>query len=118
MNDDHCEVFCFHREAVDQVKETMLNDQEIGKLAQTFKVLGDPTRVKILFALSQCELCVCDLAKALEISQSAISHQLRLLRAMSLVKNRKEGLMVYYTLDDGHILGLFNQGLDHVRHSD
>ncbi len=117
MADDTCQVFCFNPKAIEQIREAMLDGREIEKLAQTFKVLGDPTRVKILFALSQRELCVCDLAKALGISQSAVSHQLRLLRTMSLVKYRKQGLMVYYSLDDDHILCLFKQGLDHVLHS-
>ncbi|HZW82800.1 MAG TPA: metalloregulator ArsR/SmtB family transcription factor [Candidatus Deferrimicrobium sp.] len=117
MVEDNCQVFCFNPEATSQVKENMLQDQEILKLSQTFKVLGDPTRVKILYALSQLELCVCDLATVLGMSQSAISHQLRVLRTTNLVKFRKEGLMVYYSLDDGHILGLFEQGLEHVRHA-
>lgn len=86
------------------------------RLAETFKTLGDPTRIKIIHALSQTELCVCDLAELLDMSQSATSHQLRVLRTNRLVKYRKEGRTVYYSLDDDHILLLFNQGLIHVLH--
>lgn len=116
MPEDSCEIYCINQAAVEKVKQEMLQSREVEKLAQTFKVLGDPTRVKILFALSRQEVCVCDLAAVLGMTQSAVSHQLRLLRTMNLVKYRKEGLMVYYSLDDSHILGLFSQGLDHVRH--
>ena len=85
-------------------------------LAETFKILSDGTRIKILQALSQEELCVCDLAEVVEMSQSSVSHQLRLLRTARLVKFRKAGKMVYYSLDDEHIVQLFSQGLAHIRH--
>jgi DNA-binding transcriptional ArsR family regulator len=86
----------------------------LSELANTFKVLGDPTRVRILYALSIEELCVCDIAALIEASQSAISHQLRLLRSAKLVKFRKEGKMAYYSLDDDHIRNLFKEGIQHV----
>ncbi len=86
------------------------------RLAETFRALSDPTRVRIISALAQQELCVCDLAAVLGMSPSAISHQLRLLRMMGLVRHRKEGRMVYYALDDEHIYHLFCDGLEHVRH--
>lgn len=93
-----------------------ISEENYQHLAELFKALGDPTRIKIIHALSQTELCVCDLAESLEMSQSAISHQLRVLRNNRLVKYRKEGRTVFYSLDDEHILLLFNQGLCHVLH--
>lgn len=87
---------------------------EVDELAETFRVLGDPTRVRILDALAAAELCVCDLATLLGLSESAVSHQLRLLRTMRIVRSRREGRMVFYALDDHHVTGLFEQGLEHV----
>lgn len=87
-------------------------------LAETFKVLGDTTRVRILDALSHAEVAVCDLAELLDLTQSAVSHQLRLLRGARLVKSRRDGQHVYYTLDDQHIVKLFEQGLEHVQERD
>ena len=113
---DKCEVQCIHKEKVLKVKEKDLSPVEILNLADIFKALGDPTRVKILHALSQEELCVCDLAEVLEMQQSAVSHQLRILRNLRLVKHRKEGKMVFYSLDDEHIINLFAEGLAHIRH--
>jgi DNA-binding transcriptional ArsR family regulator len=86
------------------------------RLAQTFKVLGDATRVRILSALAGTELCVCDLADALQMTPSAISHQLSILRRMRLVRTRKQGRQVFYALDDEHIEQLFQRGLEHVAH--
>ncbi len=113
---DVCEVFSADPEAVAEARRAMLAEPVITGLADTFSALGDPTRVKILHALSQRELCVCDLASLLEMTPSAISHQLRLLRHLRLVKHRKEGRMVHYSLDDQHVLDLFQRGLEHVRH--
>jgi DNA-binding transcriptional ArsR family regulator len=93
---------------------TPLSDATVTALAETFKVLGDTTRVRILDALSHAELCVHDLAARVGISESAVSHQLRLLRGMRLVRPRRDGRLVYYALDDQHIVGLFAQGLEHV----
>ena len=86
-------------------------------LAETFKVLGDVTRVRILDAISRSELCVGDIAELLGLSESAVSHQLRLLRSMRLVRPRRDGQMIFYTLDDQHIVRLFEQGLEHVQES-
>jgi ArsR family transcriptional regulator len=91
-----------------------LTDASVVALAETFKVLGDTTRVRILDALSRSELCVHDLAARVGMSESAVSHQLRLLRGMRLVRPRRDGRNMYYTLDDQHIVGLFVQGLEHV----
>ena len=95
-------------------KRAPLTDATATALAETFKVLGDTTRVRILDALTRSELCVHELAGRVGISESAISHQLRLLRGMRLVRARRDGRNVYYTLDDQHIVGLFVQGLEHV----
>jgi len=86
----------------------------VQALAETFRILGDPTRVRIVDALSEGELCVCDIAEQVGISESAVSHQLRLMRTMRIVRGRREGRCVYYTLDDQHVLSLFQQGLRHV----
>ncbi len=110
-----CEVFCINQKKVDAVRKLMQTDGVIKKLAQTFKVLGDPTRTQILYALTQDELCVCDIACLLSKTQSAVSHQLRVLRNLDLVKYRKEGKIAYYSLNDIHIQNLFAEGLEHVR---
>jgi ArsR family transcriptional regulator len=86
----------------------------VQALADTFRILGDPTRVRIVDALSEGELCVCDIAEQVGISESAVSHQLRLMRTMRIVRGRRAGRCVYYTLDDQHVLSLFQQGLRHV----
>jgi len=96
------------------LKPRLLGDGSASALAETFKVLGDVTRVRILDALSRAELCVGDLAELLGVSESAVSHQLRLLRGMRLVRPRRDGRLVFYALDDHHIVGLFAQGLQHV----
>ena len=112
--DTLCELFKIDAKKVNKVKEDLPEDDIIIKLADTFRVLGDPTRTRILLALSQKELCVCELTFLLNISQSAISHQLRILRNMNLVKYRKDGRMVYYSLDDSHIKSLIEEGLNHM----
>ena len=114
-NLDSCDVFHLDPAKVATLKNTLLGDGSVVALAETFKVLGDTTRVRILDALARAELCVCDIARLLVLSESAVSHQLRLLRGMRLVRPRRAGRMVYYTLDDRHIVGLFAQGLEHVQ---
>jgi DNA-binding transcriptional ArsR family regulator len=94
----------------------LLDDATAGRLAETFKALSDPTRVRMISALRQAEMCVGDLSRCLNMEQSAVSHQLRLLRQLRLVRARKIGRHVFYALDDEHIHGLFLQGLDHVQH--
>jgi DNA-binding transcriptional ArsR family regulator len=107
-------IFYVNGGKVNSVKKMIKSNDVFVGLAQTFKVLGDPTRTKIIFALSKEELCVCDIAAFLGISQSATSHQLRVLRNMSLVKYRKEGRTAYYSLDDNHIKNLFDEGVRHI----
>jgi len=115
MNECGCNYSERHDKNVDKVRVKMLSEKDFLFLAELFKALGDYTRVRILYALSESELCVCALADVLDMSQSAISHQLRLLRAARLVRYRKEGKNVYYALDDDHVANLLKQGLDHIR---
>ncbi len=102
--------------AVYAARSGLIDAPQAGRLAQIFAALADPTRLQLISALNQRELCVCDLAAVLGMSQSAVSHQLRLLRALGLVRNRKEGRVVYYALDDEHIRDLFERGLEHITH--
>ena len=111
---DTCEVFVADPARVAAVKAALVGGESVALLAETFRVLGDPTRVRILDALSHAELCVCDVATLLGLTQSAVSHQLRILRGLRLVRSRREGRMVFYALDDRHITGLFREGLRHV----
>lgn len=96
------------------IKYKIYDTEKLYELADLFKVLGDSTRVKILYALSQQEMCVCDIANLLDMTHSSISHQLRVLRQSRLVKFRKEGKTVFYSLDDSHINQIFNCGLEHI----
>lgn len=105
-----------HKEIIELIKKENLSQERIVELSKIFKALGDPTRLKIIYSLSKEELCVCDIADLLEMNQSAISHQLRVLRNLRLVKYRKEGKSAIYSLDDNHVLELFNQGLEHINH--
>jgi DNA-binding transcriptional ArsR family regulator len=113
---DLCEQVCEHPQVICLAKAELVSDDLAYKTAEFFKILADPTRVKILQTLAVRELCVCDLAAVLEMGQSAISHQLRLLRGARLVKYRKEGKMAWYSLDDAHVSNLLMQGLSHVGH--
>ncbi len=112
-----CEVVCVNKEAVKRVRSRMLNDHTVADSAALFKVLGDPTRMRLLYALAQRELCVCDLSAVLDMTQSAISHQLRVLRSARLVRHRKAGKIVYYALADAHVTQLIDVGVDHARES-
>ena len=113
---DVCEGLCEHDQVVCMAKAEMLVDEDARQVAETFKLLGDPTRIKVLHALSRRELCVCDISAIVAMGQSAVSHQLRLLRSARLVKYRKEGKMVWYSLDDTHISLLLAQGIEHIQH--
>ncbi|PKN17651.1 MAG: transcriptional regulator [Deltaproteobacteria bacterium HGW-Deltaproteobacteria-6] len=112
--EDVCEILCINDRKVASARKAMKSDATLFKLAAIFKVLGDPTRTKIISALLQEELCVCDLSTLIGTSQSAISHQLRVLRNMDLVKYRKDGRIAYYSLDDDHISSILTAGLKHV----
>lgn len=120
MNSKHgprCEVTAIHADVVEKVRAAMPCEEKLFNLADFFKVFADTTRIRILYALFQTEMCVCDIAYLLEMSQSAISHQLRILKQAKLVKFRKEGRVVYYSLDDEHVQAIFEQGYQHIRHS-
>ncbi|MDO4281906.1 MAG: metalloregulator ArsR/SmtB family transcription factor [Peptococcaceae bacterium] len=110
-----CEVFSCREDLTAHVKNNALDTSVLERLAELFKALGDPTRVRILWALSMHEMCVCELAEALDMTQSAVSHQLRLLRTAKLISNRREGRSIYYSLADAHVSLLFSQGLEHVQ---
>jgi ArsR family transcriptional regulator len=114
MSDEFCRCELIHESVIQTVKAKMPQEEALYDLAELFKVFGDTTRIKIIAALLEAELCVCDIAELLAMSQSAISHQLRVLRHARLVKHRKEGKVVFYSLDDEHIKILFDQGLTHI----
>jgi len=116
MGQDICQITIIDQQRVSAAEQAMPEEKHLVECATTFKLLGDPTRLKILQALSTTELCVCDLAAVLDSSISAVSHQLRLLRARGVVRYRKEGKVVHYTLDDQHIEHLLADMLNHVRH--
>lgn len=109
-----CNCNVVHQETVNKVRKNMLDDRHLYDLAELFKIFGDSTRINILNALNISEMCVCDIAAALDMKQSAISHQLRVLKQSKLVKYRKEGKAVYYSLDDQHVNQILNQGLIHL----
>ena len=115
IKEDACEVRVVHINRVNRARDEAIPDQEIDRLSQTYKVLGDPTRLKIVMALGGGEMCVCDLAAFLDLTESAVSHQLRRLRDMSLIKKRREGQILFYSLDDDHVADLLAIGLEHVR---
>ncbi len=110
-----CDCNVIHEDIVNKVKGQMPPEETLYDLAELFKVFGDSTRIKILWALDEAELCVCDIAFLLNMTQSAISHQLRALKQAKLVKNRREGKVIYYSLDDEHVKRIFEQGLIHIR---
>jgi len=110
-----CDCDVIHADIVDRVRKKMPDQSELYNLSDFFKVLGDSTRANIIWALDESEMCVCDLAVLLNMTKSAISHQLRILRESNLVKNRKEGKVVFYSLADDHIKAIFETGLEHIR---
>lgn len=111
---ERCECTQIHDEIVHQIEENMPCDEELADLAEFFRVFGDTTRIRILYVLMRSEMCVCDIAALLGMTQSAISHQLRVLKQMELVKNRREGKTVFYSLADGHIETILSQGIEHI----
>lgn len=111
---ERCDCNAIHEDIVNQVRDKMPQEESLYDLAELFKVFGDSTRIRILWALHETEMCVCDIAVLLNMTQSAISHQLRVLKQANLVKNRKEGKVVYYSLVDDHVREIFDQGLIHI----
>jgi DNA-binding transcriptional ArsR family regulator len=115
IKEDGCEVKMVHLNRVARARREAIPGRELDRLAATYKALSDQTRLKIVMALKSGEMCVCDLAALLQISESAVSHQLRRLRDLALVRNRRDGQVLYYSLDDNHVEELIQVGLDHVR---
>ena len=111
---ERCDCEVIHEEIVINVRAKMPQEETLYDLAELFKIFGDSTRIKILWALDESEMCVCDLAVLLNMTQSAISHQLRVLKQADMVKNRKEGKIVFYSLIDEHVKQIFDQGLIHI----
>ncbi len=114
MDAEKCDCNIVHQDVVNDVLAHMPNEDDLIDLAELFKVFGDSTRVKILCALFSSELCVCDIAALLGMTKSAISHQLRVLKQAKLVKNRRDGKTVFYSLDDNHVKTIFDQGIHHI----
>ena len=111
---ERCDYSHVHQEIVDKVERTMPEDEILYDLAELFKIFGDSTRIKILYVLFESEMCVCDIAKLLGMTQSAISHQLRALKQSKLVKYRREGKTVFYSLADGHVRTILGQRMEHI----
>ncbi|MCR5294380.1 MAG: metalloregulator ArsR/SmtB family transcription factor [Lachnospiraceae bacterium] len=109
-----CDLTEVHEDKVRMVSSSMPKEDLLYDLAELFKVFGDSTRIRILFALFEAEICVCDLAETLNMTQSAVSHQLRILKQARLVKSRRDGKSVYYSLDDDHVATIINMGLEHI----
>ena len=109
-----CSEECVHEDLLKIVNDTMPEETELYDLAELFKVFGDSTRIRILFVLFEAEVCVCDLAEALHMTQSAISHQLRILKQNKLVNSRREGKSIFYSLADGHVRTIISQGREHI----
>ncbi|WP_294373651.1 helix-turn-helix transcriptional regulator [uncultured Clostridium sp.] len=109
-----CDAFQIHEELLNKVNERMPDEDELYDLAELFKVFGDSTRIRILFVLFESEVCVCDLASILNMTQSAVSHQLKILKQAKLVKSRREGKSVFYSLADSHVSHIIDQGREHI----
>ena len=112
--DETCDVRVVHLERVVRAQAEIIAEKLVDRLALTFKIMGDPTRLKIILALRGGEMCVCDIAAFVGLSESAVSHQLRRLRELSLVRSRRDGQILYYSLDDDHVLDLVTVGLNHI----
>ncbi len=117
MDQDRCSCRIIHPEKVSAARHSALPAAEVEAMSQLFKAVGDPGRLRILYALAGEEMCVCDLSALLNVTESAVSHQLRLLRTMNLVANRREGTVLYYRLADSHVTRLMDLALEHLRES-
>ena len=112
--EEMCQESCVHESVLEQVRANMPDDDTLCDVAEMFKVFGDITRTKILSALFEAELCVCDISEIVKMSTSAVSHQLRILRQTKIVKSRRQGKEIYYSLDDDHISKIYRMALDHL----
>jgi DNA-binding transcriptional ArsR family regulator len=115
IEEDGCQIRVVHLERVEQARQESISVRELDRLSLTYRVLGDPNRLKIVMALRNVEMCVCDLAAFTGLSESAVSHQLRRLKDLALVKRRRAGQIIYYSLDDEHVSKLLRVGLEHIR---
>lgn len=111
---ERCEYIHAHQDIIEKVTQELPEEEKLYDLAELFKIFGDTTRIKILYVLFESEMCVCDIAQLLGMTQSAISHQLRALKQSKLVKSRREGKTVFYSLADGHVRTIIGQGMDHL----
>ena len=111
---ERCELTNVHEEVVERLLAAMPSDETLYDLAELFKVFGDSTLIKILYALFEAELCVCDMAQLLGLTQTAVSHQLRVLKTSKLVRSRREGKNIFYSLDDDHVRSIIGQGMEHL----
>ncbi len=109
-----CGYLCVHENVVEKVQQEMPDENRLMRLADLFKVFGDGTRIRILYVLYEAEVCVCDLAKLLGMTQSAVSHQLRILKQADLIRSRRDGKTVFYSLADGHVASILSVGMEHV----
>lgn len=117
MENDKCHLCgenCVHNETADRISEFNPDGEALYEIANLFKIFGDSTRIRIMFVLFKKEMCVCDIAEALEMTQSAISHQLRILKQSRLVKSRRAGKTIFYSLADSHVKGIFYQAMEHI----
>lgn len=114
---ESCDHLYVHEDVVEEVNRRMPREEKLYDLAELFKVFGDTTRIRILYVLFETEMCVCDIAQVIGMTQSAVSHQLRALKQAKLVKNRREGKTVFYSLDDEHVRGIINLGMEHIEES-
>jgi DNA-binding transcriptional ArsR family regulator len=115
IDEDGCQIRVVHLEKVEQARRETIADRDLERLSLIYRVMGDPNRLKILMVLRNVEMCVCDLAAFSGLSESAVSHQLRRLKDLALIKNRRDGQIIYYSLDDEHLSDLLALGLAHVR---
>jgi DNA-binding transcriptional ArsR family regulator len=114
LDGEACQVRVIHLDRVERARKEIVSGKDLDRLSSIYKVLGDPSRLKIVMALRNVEMCVCDLAAFLGLTESAVSHQLRRFKDLALVKSRREGQVIYYSLDDEHVAELLNMGLAHV----
>ena len=114
MEVESCGFLCVHEDLVAQVQRSLPGDDTLSRLADLFKCFGDGTRIRILYVLLEAEVCVCDLAKLLGMTQSAVSHQLRMLKQARLIKNRRDGKTIFYSLADDHVRTIINNGMEHI----
>ncbi len=115
IDEDGCQIRVVHLDRVEKARREAISEHELDRLSLTYKVLGDPNRLKIVMALRNVEMCVCDLAAFTGLTDSAVSHQLRRLKDLALVKSRREGQIIYYSLDDEHVSKILNLGLEHIK---